>query len=197
MRKPISLLLLGATLTVSGCFIPSVAPPANNLSDISDGSVILVGRIELVPPLDAKDQVLKGPYADTAKNIVYINLTPQLVDEDSAPNMGPTVIQDKLGQFFFAKIKPGAIYIQDMMIYTAFTPDNTDSVKLPGGLKIDIRKGDRAVYIGTFRFTRNEYFDITKAQYINEYARANAEFRRKFHASFNLRNNPASPVKGQ
>ena len=195
MRTLTSILLLAATLTLSGCFIPSELPPASKLSDISDGSVILVGRIELNPPLGPKDQILKGPYANRTKNVVYINLTPNLVDEDNAPDVGPTVIQDKLGHFFFVKMKPKSIYVQDMMIYTSFTPDETDSVKLPGGFRVNIRKGDRAVYIGTFRFTRNEYFDITKAQYIDEYARANEAFKRKFHARFNLRNDPVSLVK--
>jgi hypothetical protein len=41
-----------------------------------------------------------------------------------------------------------------------------------------LRPGDKAVYVGTIRYQRNEYNAITKVSYINDYANANAMFRK-------------------
>lgn len=190
-----SLLLLAAVLAASGCSLPVQVPPADKLSDAAHGSVIIVGRVELDPPLDDKDQILTGIGSDRLRKKVYINITPKLVKEDTAPLIGPEYIEETMGEFFFVKRVPQATYVQDMMIYTSMTGNGWDSVKLPGGLRVDLRDDDRAVYVGTLRFTRNEYFDITKAQIVDDYAGANAAFKKKFGARFNLRNGVVIPEK--
>lgn len=194
-RLATSLLLLATVLAASGCSIPVQVPPADKLTDAQHGSVIIVGRVELDPPLDDKDQILESIGSGRQRKKLYINITPKLVKEDDAPMIGPEFIEETMGEFFFVKRVPKATYVQDMMIYTSITGNRWEYVKLPGGLRVDLRDDDRAVYIGTLRFTRNEYFDITKAQIIDDYAGANAAFKKKFGAHFNLRNSVVIPER--
>ena len=44
--------------------------------------------------------------------------------------------------------------------------------------------GDKAVYIGTVQYFRDEFFDTTKVVVKDNYAKANAEFRQKFGQQF-------------
>ena len=68
---------------------------------------------------------------------------------------------------------------------------------LPGGLKIDIRPCDRAVYIGTIRYYRNEYFDITKAEINDDFSKENAAFKKKFGSKFPLKKRIVQILKGE
>jgi len=47
--------------------------------------------------------------------------------------------------------------------------------------------GDKAVYIGTVRYTRDEFFEIKKVAIVDDYERANSEFRKKFGTKIALR----------
>jgi hypothetical protein len=65
----------------------------------------------------------------------------------------------------------------------------------PGGLKVALKPGDRAVYVGTVQYHRNEFFEVTKTVIIDDYARANAEFKQKFGAKYPLRKALLATVK--
>jgi hypothetical protein len=66
--------------------------------------------------------------------------------------------------------------------------------RFPGGLKVALKPGDRAVYIGTLRYHRDEFFEITKVSIVDEYGAAQAEFRKKF-GGVPLRKALMTPVK--
>ncbi len=60
-------------------------------------------------------------------------------------------------------------------------------MQLPGGLQYALKPDDRAVYIGTLRYYRDDYNTITKVEIVNDYARAKRAFYAKFGTSFKLR----------
>ncbi len=61
--------------------------------------------------------------------------------------------------------------------------------------KISDRLDDRAVYVGTVRYHRDDYNTITKTEVINDYARVNKAFVAKYGAGLKLRNARPEPVK--
>lgn len=58
---------------------------------------------------------------------------------------------------------------------------------LPGGLKVDVKPGDKAVYMGTIRYHRNEFMDITKVEIKDHFGAESAAFKKKFGDSMVLR----------
>jgi molybdopterin synthase catalytic subunit len=60
---------------------------------------------------------------------------------------------------------------------------------------VSLKPGDRAVYIGTVRYHRNEFWEITKVAIVDDYDRANADFRKKFGAKTPLRKALLTPAK--
>jgi hypothetical protein len=50
----------------------------------------------------------------------------------------------------------------------------------PAPLALDLRPGERAVYIGTLRLHRDEFHEVTKAELLDHYAAASLEFHRRF-----------------
>ena len=68
-------------------------------------------------------------------------------------------------------------------------------VFFPGGLKVSVKPGDKAVYIGTVQYHRNEFFDITKVAIVDDYERANTEFKKKFGKKHTLRKALLTSVK--
>jgi hypothetical protein len=51
---------------------------------------------------------------------------------------------------------------------------------------VDIQPRDRAVYIGTIEFHRDEFFRVSKVIVRNDYARAAGEFKKKFGTKYKL-----------
>jgi hypothetical protein len=66
---------------------------------------------------------------------------------------------------------------------------------LPGGLKYEIQASDRAIYIGTFRYHRDDYNAITKVDLVNEFDKANQAFTERFGNVVKLRRVKPSLVK--
>ncbi len=72
------------------------------------------------------------------------------------------------------------MYLVAAFLYTSLTRTRIERTWLPGGLKVDIRPGDRAVYIGTLRYHRNEFFDLEKAEIVDDFEREREAFAQKF-----------------
>ncbi len=51
------------------------------------------------------------------------------------------------------------------------------------------------IYIGTIQYHRNEFFEVTKSAIVDDYERANAEFKKKFGTKHPLRKALLTPVK--
>ena len=47
-------------------------------------------------------------------------------------------------------------------------------------IEVDIRPGDKAVYVGTLRLHRDEFHEVTKAELRDDYNEAMAEYRKRF-----------------
>jgi hypothetical protein len=193
VRLAASLLLLGA---LSAC-VGAAREPVDSLSGLGGDETVVVGRIEIVPPLRKDEQKLKGLGTGNFENKVFL-----LADEHyrvltEEPGMADYAgrIEAILGKNFFVRSNSKPFFILGGMMYLDLGGREMNRAYFPGGLKVSIKPGDKAVYVGTVQYHRNEFFEITKAAIVDDYDRANAEFKKKFGAKYPLRKALLTSVK--
>lgn len=128
-------------LPLLGC--AGLIPPARGPA--GPGKVAVTGKVRLSPPLHKLDQDLKGLGSERVRNKLYL-----VVDGGR--------IEATLGKPFSVHMdrKPFTVTGGELFVTT------TKRAYFPGGLKVDVRPDDRAVYIGTIVYHRDEFFNVTK-----------------------------------
>ena len=96
-------------------------------------------------------------------------------------------IEATVGENFFIRSQSQPFYIVGGMMYLDLGSKEMNRAYFPGGLMAPLKVGDKAVYIGTIRYHRNEFWEITKVTIVDDYESANAEFKKKFGAKYSLR----------
>jgi hypothetical protein len=197
-------LIVAAAGLLSACVPSSDIKPVEALSSLSKDETLVVGRVELYPALKPGEQKIGSSYqefADTALLIVDDELRD--VPEFHRGDLGSR-IDAPFGGYFFVSHPTEPFYIlkgwvvMDAQLEMADTNDAEKlAAPLDGPFKVDLRPGDRAVYIGTIQYFRNEFFATLKVVVKDDYAAANAEFQRKFGKGVTLRKALAVPVTGQ
>ncbi len=193
VRFAAALLLAGA---LGACVSPA-REPVSSLSGLNGGETVVVGRIELVPPLRKHEQKFKGIIVGDFENKIILISDDQYRTLADEPGMADYAgrIEAKFGQTFFVRSDSKPFYILGGMMYLDLGGKEMNRAYFPGGLKVSIKPGDKAVYVGTVRYHRNEFFEITKAVIVDDYDRANAEFKKKFGAKYPLRKALLTTVK--
>ncbi len=186
-------LLIGAL----GACVGAAREPIDSLGSLGGDETIVVGRIELVPPLRKEEQRLKGLGTGGAENKIvlvaderYRALTEELVMADYTGRIEATLEKN-----FFVRSNSKPFFILGGMLYLDLGGSEMNRAYFPGGLKVSIKPGDKAVYVGTVQYHRNEFFEVTKVVIVNDYERANAEFKKKFGARYPLRTALLTTVK--
>jgi hypothetical protein len=192
-RLAASLLLLSALSACVGAARESV----DSLSGLGGDETVVVGRIEIVPPLRKDEQKLKGLGTGNFENKVFL-----LADEHyrvltEEPKMADYAgrIEVILGKNFFVRSHSRPFFILGGMMYLDLGGREMNRAYFPGGLKASLKPGDKAVYVGTVQYHRNEFFEVTKAAIVDDYDRANAEFKKKFGTKYPLRKALLTTVK--
>lgn len=196
LLPPGALLLLGALVLLGGCTTPMVK--VENLSQVGPKDVLIVGRVELVPPLKPGEQDLKlpGPYNDENQLFFFVNSKPTPVAEQVEQTPYEEVLATFLGETFYVKGAQRPSYFTVSFIYMTLTRQKIERVWLPGGFVVAPQPGDRAIYIGTVRYHRNEFFDLEKVELVDDFAREQRAFRTKFGGSVPLVKRLARVPKG-
>ena len=169
-----------AALVLAAC--STVMKPVTNFSQVKAGETVLVGRIELVPPLMKGEQNVKttlSPYK--FKNQVFLGVENKYVKHDlnQQPKVN-TFIQNDFGKTFYVKVPARPVFFNVIFFYPTLTGRRVELLYLPAEVMVDIKSGDKAVYIGTIRYQRNEFMDIKKVSVVNEFSRENRDFRKRF-----------------
>lgn len=176
---------------------------------IGDGDTVVVGKIVVSPPIAEDEQQLDGIGWGGFKNtMIIINDTNyrEVDTSDPSPQMSDlnNRIEAPLGETFYALVPnqplyflQGAIYMKAKSILTG--PRSADMVidaaYYPFNAKVDIQPGDKAVYIGTVHFYRDEFQHITRIVLEDNYNREVLLFRQKFGTGVKLRKAFLIPVK--
>lgn len=201
---PGALLLL--VFSTTGCIGPA-KPFVTSLKEVEQDEVIVVGKIVLDPPLDDGDQTLKTvAFTDEA---VVINPTARhfrnkvllLTDRESRWIADPSPgdyrgrIEAELGETFYVRARNEPFYVVRSEIWMNLKKSGMDKLVLPAGYRIDLRPGDRAVYIGTIKYHRDEFFSTERIEVVDEYKKEYATFRKRFGDSILLRKAMPSAAK--
>jgi hypothetical protein len=179
--------VLLTALALAGC-VPSALAPVSSADGVGGGETIIVGRVELVPPLRKGEQRLTAMGTGSYQNLMLL-----LTGERDRPLPTDPKIADyadrieaPLGSHFFVRTRSAPFYIHGGIVFLDMG-SSMNRAHFPGGIRVALKEGDRAVYIGTLRYHRNEFFDITDVQVVDEYAAANAEYSKKFGNGVALR----------
>lgn len=201
-RRRFALMLPAMALggLAAGC--ATIHPEVRQLGEIGDDGVMLVGRIELLPALRPEELDLKmTSFGDWdpmgGKKLIQNRAILYLADRPDAPQ-APTrsVTNPPLEQLFFMRIPKRDRFLVHAMVFLTHrvrvtgpkTADvDTTELWLPLRLEFDIRPGDRALYVGTWRAQRDEFNDVSSVQVLDQYALALAEMRKRFGSDAALR----------
>jgi hypothetical protein len=104
-------------------------------------------------------------------------------------------IDASFGQEFVVRSSAEPFFVIAGVMVLGLDQGVPDQAYFPGGLKADIRPGDKAVYIGTIRYHRDEFFEVTRTEVIDEYRRVSVEFRNQFGDTHALRKALLEPVR--
>ncbi|HKB59502.1 MAG TPA: hypothetical protein VKC56_05580 [Gallionellaceae bacterium] len=184
-------LLLAALL--SACAGPPRLP-LNKLSEAKPGETIVVGRVEIVPPLAENEQKLTVGSGYLKDQLILITSDKfRRLTAEPTPGEYTGRIEARLDKDFTVRSSNKPFYILAGGIMT--NGEDGQMAWFPGGLEVPIRPGDKAIYIGTLRYYRNEFMDVKKTVLVDDYARANAEFKKTYGARYSLRKALVRPVR--
>lgn len=193
---PPLLALLLATAALAGCVKPMVQ--VEDLSQVGQREVIVVGRVELVPPLKPGEQDIKlmGPYNDENQYFFFINSKRVEIPDTVEKTPYEDILQAKFGETFYVKNPQRPAHFTVMFVYMTLTRQMQERIWLPGNFVVEPQPGDRAVYMGTIRYHRNEFFDIEKVELVDEYDRERRAFQEKFGSGATLTRRLARSASG-
>lgn len=180
-----------ALLALGGCQYG--LPEASSRADLAQGRVILVGKVELDPPLAKDEQDLRLGERGQGNLINLLTSPTQTTMDPDKLGMGDyrTAIKAPLGSEFFVVAPHAQANIRGAMLYM----HGGDQIFFPGGLRYAAGEQDKAIYIGTIRYRRNAFYEIVGMDVIDEYARANAAFNKRFGGSMKLRKALLKPAR--
>lgn len=183
-----SSLPLATFLLLVACVGPA-REPVGSFSSVGSGEAVLVGRVELVPALGKSEQRLKGLGAGRVENKLFLitDHRYRVLKEEPVVGDFDGRIEAVLGETFFVRTTAKPFYVLGGMLYLSLDGAGVEQAFFPGGLKVALTPEDKAVYIGTIQYHRNEFFEITKVAIVDDYGRSNAEFKRKFGGKHQLR----------
>ena len=175
--------MLAVSASMSGCTMPSMMKQATHL-DASASSIVIVGKIELIPPFDANyEQVTHwnviGEGAIINKIVMATGAEPGSVETGNlVMSQWQDAIEAELGKTFFLKARRQRTWLKGaMMTLDVMTQDR---LWFPSSMVFDVPPDAVAVYLGTLRYTRSDFNEIIGVEIIDEYESARNEFRERF-----------------
>jgi hypothetical protein len=181
-------LLALAAVALAGCVSVSETN-VENLAELGSDAVLVVGKIEIVPPIRPEEQSYKALDPFNSKRHFMGRAVMFMSDKREHQEYTADALNPPLQETYFLKVPRTKRYMVKGSVTMAFALRTvsrrqavTDQTELmfPAPLEFDIRPADRAVYVGTLRLHRDEFHEVTRAEVRDDYARAAAEYRAKF-----------------
>ena len=188
-------------VTLAGLALAACAPapraPLTSIDSLSRDEVVLVGKVELVPALRKGEQKIKGMVVGKIENTIHLMMDDKLRPMPSDPRIADFAgrIEAPIGETFFVRGKAAPSYLLGGLLFLEIGGSSQQKVHFPGGFQVAVKPGERAVYIGTLRYHRDEFWDIQRVTVVDEYAKASAEYEAKFGKGQPLRKALMARVK--
>lgn len=183
--------LSAAVLTLPACNLLQTMPDAKP-GKLAADKVIVVGKFVVNPPMHqlekeaGKDARIIGEERYLNKVFFATAATPMKKGDD--PRSGwywKNSLDARWGETYFKQADAKKTYLNVGTLYLDAVGANR--VWLPGGFSFTPPANAKAVYIGTIKFTRDDFWNITKVKVVDEYKAANREFSKKFGNSIALK----------
>jgi len=191
----------GWIVTLAGLALAACAPapraPLTSVDSLGRDEVVLVGKVELVPALRKGEQKIKGMVVGKIENTMHLMIDDKLRPMPSDPRIADFAgrIEAPIGETFFVRGKAAPSYVLGGLLFLEIGGSTQQKAIFPGGFQVAVKPGDRAVYIGTVRYQRDEFWEIQRVTVVDEYAKANAEYEAKFGKGQPLRKALMARVK--
>lgn len=169
MRK---LLVVLSCLLLQACAMPRALPEATDLR-AGDAEIVVIGKIELVPPIDPKFEQKSHWNVIGEKRMlgrIWMSTGAQYKPVKTS-DLDAADFQESLeaqwGVPFMVKAPRHArTYFNGGL--THLNVIEQERIWFPGGVYFDVPPGASAVYIGTLRFHRNDFNAITRVEVLDE-----------------------------
>jgi hypothetical protein len=180
---------------LGACAGPARTPVAS-FGEVGERDAVLVGRVEIVPPLDKSAGDVGALNARVYRDTMFLLADEQRTKLTQEPGVADYAgrIEATPNKTFFVGSSRKPFYVLGGVMFLNVS-SQMERAYFPGGFKADVRPGDKAVYLGTIQYHRNEFFEITKVVIVDDYERANAEYRKKFGGRHALRKALLTRVK--
>jgi hypothetical protein len=188
-------LFAAATLAAAaGCV--TVSEGVDSMKEVDADSVLVVGKIEIVPPIKPEEQTYKATDPFNSKRHFIGRAVMFMSDKPKYAEHTGYVLNPPLEQTYFVKVPRAQRYMVKGSVTMAFAmrvvsrrEAVTEQTELmfPAPAELDIRPGDKAIYIGTLRLHRDEFHEVTRAEVRDDFAAASADFKKKFGGQVSLR----------
>jgi hypothetical protein len=159
------------------------------MREVSGNAVMLVGKIEIVPPIKAEEQKYRAGW-DVFNSKRHLLGRAVLFTSDKPQHRERTdnALNPPLEETYFLKLPRSQRYVvkgsvtMSLVSRGASARSGFDQTELlfPVPIELDVRPGDKAVYVGTLRLHRDEFHEVTRAELRDDYNEAMAEFRKRF-----------------
>lgn len=181
------LLVTAAALLAAGCV--SVSENVGTMGELGGDAVLVVGKIEIVPPIKPEEQKYRAgwdPFNSEryfkGRAVLFTSDTPQYRDHTG------NALNPPLEEVYFLKLPKAHRYVVKGSVTMSFVSRGSSArsgfdqseLLFPTPMEFDVRPGDKAVYVGTLRLYRDEFHEVTKAELRDDYSAATAEFRKRF-----------------
>ena len=173
---------------LSASCVPSKRPEVDSPAALRSGEVLVIGRVLLTPPLGPEEQSLSWLVKDWGGKVMM------LVGEEPTPIAQPFRTSEYSGRIeapadreFSIALPSAPFYVRGCIVPLDLSGGPPDQALLPGGYRVELRRGDVAVYIGTLHYHRNEFWKITNAEVEDEFPRIQAQCRERWGDSVPLR----------
>lgn len=163
------LALLFPLLLLQACAVPQALPQATDLK-AAEGEVVVIGKMELVPPLEPGEQKSHWNVIGEKRMFRIWMATGPAFKPVHTGQVRASEFQSSLeadwGTPFMVKMPRQRTYLNGGLTFL----DGLKNEKLwfPGGYYFDVPADARAVYIGTLRFHRNDFNAITRVEVVDE-----------------------------
>lgn len=168
MRAAFALLLC---LALQACALPKMLPEAADLR-AGDSEVIVIGKIELVPPIDPKYEQ-KTHWNVIGEKRMLSRILMATGGQDKPVNTSKLDAADfqagleaEWSAPFMVKAPRQRTYLNGGL--THLNVVRQERLWFPGGYYFDVPAGASAVYIGTLRYHRNDFNAITRIEVVDE-----------------------------
>ncbi|MDH4128032.1 MAG: hypothetical protein OEV44_04725 [Spirochaetota bacterium] len=167
-----------------------------DLKSIKKDEVIIVGRIVLDPPLTKKER----EYSGHLKTLSDFENKASFSCFNVKPSKDKTIVEQnsKTDGYFYAQLgKPFYIKSSNRTFYIGGgnIRSSTLSINLPARFKVNVERNDKAIYVGTIIYRRDDFDSITKIEFVDEYDKIKRKFHKKFGNNIDLRKSLLQAVK--